>query len=127
MASADLSTEVGEILKRYGLDVRTIIDEQAQEVAKIGSATLKSRSPERTGTYRKTWTYRRLKNGHYYIYNSKNYRLTHLLEKGHVTVKKTGKYGARSKTKSIPHISVVEQQVSELFETRIKNAIEYQK
>lgn len=127
MATTDLKTEVGEILKRYGQDVRTMIDDQAEVVAKIGSRTLKLRSPIRTGNYAKTWTYRRQKSGHWYIYNSKNYRLTHLLEKGHATVKKSGKYGSKPRTKVIPHISTVEKQVIELFEARIKNAIEYQK
>lgn len=126
MATTDLKTEVGEILKRYGQDVRTMIDDQAEEVAKIGSQTLKARSPIRSGNYAKTWTYKRQKSGRWYIYNSKNYRLTHLLEKGHATVRKSGKYGSKARTKEIPHISTVEKQVIELFEARIKSAIEYQ-
>ncbi len=127
MASANLSTQVGEILKRYGQDVRTMVDEQAEAVAKIGSTALKQDSPERTGQYKKTWTYRRQKTGRWYIYNSKNYRLTHLLEKGHKTVKKSGKYGSKTRAAAIPHISLVEKQVQEEFGTRLKNAIEYQK
>jgi hypothetical protein len=50
-----------------------------------------------------------------------------LLEKGLKTVKKSGKYGSKTRAAAIPDISLVEKQVQEEFGTRLKNAIEYQK
>lgn len=123
----DMQQAIGEILQTFNHSVDTIVDEAAVKTGKQGAAWLKSGSPIRTGKYAKGWTYRKTKRGTVYIYNAKRYQLTHLLEKGHATVKTHGRYGSTSQTKAIPHISIVEHAVALQFEDRIKNAIEYQK
>ena len=122
-----LQAEIGSILQTFNHSVNTLIDEAAKEVGRDGAMILRSYSPSRSGRYAKTWTFRQTKRGTVYIYNSKNYRLTHLLEKGHKTVLKSGKYGKQSMTKAIRHISFVEEIVQEEFPKKIAQAIEYQR
>lgn len=123
----ELKTAIGEVLQTFDHSCTTLIDEAAAETAKHGAALLKSYSPGRSGRYARTWTWRKTKRGTCYIYNSQNYRLTHLLEKGHKTIYKTGKYGSKTQTRAIPHISFVEEIVQEEFPNKIARAIEYQK
>lgn len=121
-----MTQAIGEILQTFNHSVETLVDEAAVEVGKAGAADLRKISPRRSGKYAKGWTYKKTKKGTVYIYNKK-YQLTHLLEKGHRTVKISGKYGQKSQTTAIPHISTVEQEVAENFEQRIVRGMEYQK
>lgn len=122
-----MATEIGNILQTFNHTVETLVDQAALETGKAGAYILQGYSPKRTGRYARTWTYKKTKKGTVYIHNSKNYRLTHLLEKGHKTNFKTGKYGTKKSTAPIPHISIVEQKVAHDFEWRVAHAIEYQK
>ena len=123
-----LTQEIGEILQTFNHSVQTIVDEAAVEVGKAGAADLRRISPRGyRGKYAKGWTWKKTKRGTVYIHNARHYQLTHLLEKGHKTVKKSGKYGNKSRTAAIPHISTIENEVAENFESRIVRGIQYQK
>lgn len=122
-----LASVVGQVLQTFNHSVETLTDQAALEVGREGAALLRAGSPRRSGKYARTWTYKQTKRGTVYIHNSKNYQLTHLLEKGHKTGYRTGKYGTKRQTGAIPHISTVETVVQEEFETRIVRAIEYQR
>jgi hypothetical protein len=123
----DLQREIGEVLQSFNHSCETFVDVAAKETAATGAKLLRTYSPRKSGNYGSTWTYRQTKRGTCYIFNSKNYRLTHLLEKGHRTVYKTGRYGSRQDTISKPHISIVEEIVQEEFPKKIAQAIEYQR
>lgn len=122
-----LASVVGQVLQTFNHSVETLTDQAALEVGREGAALLRAGSPRRSGKYARTWTYKKTKKGTVYIHNSRNYQLTHLLEKGHKTAYRTGKYGTKRQTRAIPHISTVETVVQEEFETRIIRAIEYQR
>lgn len=123
-----LTQEIGEILQTFNHKVETLVDQAAVEVGKAGAADLRRISPRGArGKYAKTWTWKKTKRGTVYIHNDKNYQLTHLLEKGHKTVKKSGRYGQKTQTAAIPHISTIEREVADNFESRIVHGIEYQK
>lgn len=69
---------------------------------------LKATSPKDTGAYSKGWSRRKLSKTHIVVHNKKHYRLTHLLEHGHIIRNKDGTYG---RTKAQPHIAKAEQRI----------------
>ena len=123
-----LASEVGQILQTFNHSVTTMVDEAAMEVGKAGAKQLQqSNNGGKWKRYPKTWTATKQKNGTVYIHNRKDYRLTHLLEKGHKTNYKSGVYGKKTKTGAFPHIAPVEKEVIELFESKITRSISIQK
>ena len=76
---------------------------------------LQTKIRKKYGKYAKNWRFKKNSKGSFVIYNADpTYRLTHLLEHGHVL-----RNGGRSK--AIPHIKPVEEKIKEKFEQRIKN------
>jgi hypothetical protein len=98
--SADQFADVIEDeLKLFGKDVVVGINKAARVVAK--------NSPIRTGKYSLSWSSRKesgaLGEDAYTVYNKEHYRLTHLLENGHIN-RRTG-----SRVSAIPHIATAEE------------------
>lgn len=122
-----LKQAIGEVLRTFNHSVTTTVDEAAEECGRIGALMLTQISPRKTGKYASSWDTKRLKHGTVYIYNKKHYRLTHLLEKGHKTNYRTGKYGRKKFVSGKPHIATVEELVKEQFPVIVKNRIESQK
>ena len=84
------------------IDYADVIHEYGEKCVNI----LKNTSPVKTGDYAKTWTIDEKKDvyqRYYYctIWNDKNYRLTHLLENGHIIANKRGGVGWASAHKHI--------------------------
>lgn len=103
----DLSNEIAKYLSEYSEEVENELDELAEETANKAVSTLKANSPRRKGKYAARWKVTRNKKGNYVVHNApKTYRLTHLLERGHLL-----RNGGRSKAQ--PHIAQIEQQVIE--------------
>lgn len=129
----DLAETIANALADYNSEVIDIINEKEEEVSKEGvkeltriSPTGKRTSGQRT-RYKKSWRKKTIKPAinakkmgkanTVIIYSDKpNYRLTHLLEKGHLT--RSGK-----RTKSIPHLSIVEKTMIEQFSKKVREAI----
>lgn len=76
--------------------------------SKMLVADLKATSPKDTGAYSKGWSRRKLSKTHIVVHNKKHYRLTHLLEHGHIKRNKDGTYG---RTKAQPHIAEAEERI----------------
>lgn len=98
----------GEVTRQ---DIHNLVDEYGEKLL----ALVKEDSPQRNGggAYKKNWAIDhkgvdvvRFKS---LIYNKKHYRLTHLLEYGHVT--RDGK----RRTEAIPHLHDNEQKVVKEF------------
>lgn len=94
-----VAEDLEKILDQYAekLDDTTdeIMDKQARETVQ----ELKNTSPKRPngGEYAKSWAVKRDKKKHSYIvHNKKHYRLTHLLNNGHVIANQYGVYGRTS-------------------------------
>ena len=102
-----VDAQLSKIFDEYQETVREVTDKTYKEVSKEAADKLKATSPKRPGhgEYAADWASKKLKNG-YVVYNKKHYRLTHLLEKGHVVRNKYGTYG---RAPAIVHIKPVEE------------------
>ena len=110
--------DISKMLTNYTEEVTNSIKEEAIELGNQGADKLKRTSPKRTGKYSKGWKTTVLSREHFIkvTIHNKNYRLTHLLEKGHAT-----RNGGR--TRAQPHIQPVESEVNEMFVRNVKKII----
>jgi hypothetical protein len=111
----DLSNLISRELQRYANVLAEDVDTAAGEVADELVDDLKDNSPKLTGDYRKGWRVKNVR-GKRIVYNKTEYRLTHLLEKGHAKVG-----GGRVPAKV--HIRPAEQRAIEEFMNRIEQAV----
>lgn len=121
-----LDAVVNKILQDFMDDVELANRVSVDDVAESCVSQLKGTSPKNKGSYARTWTYETNKSLGKYgatIFNKKNYRLTHLLEKGHDLVDKNGKKIGKGRTQAYPHIAPAEQQAIEKYETELKRKI----
>lgn len=100
------------------LDDETL--EIGKQVAKECAAEIRRTSPRNRPEYYKHWTYKALRGAGksitYVVYNRKYPGLTHLLEKGHTTIK-------GGTTKAIPHIGPAEQKYNQIYLERMEGAV----
>lgn len=120
----DISRAIMAELNRFENLTNDVLSESANAASKIAVDYLKANSPKRAGggDYAKSWTVNRersLNTVENIIHVKKpHYRLTHLLEYGHVTRNGT------SRTKAQPHIYPAEQLAIAEFENRLTAEIE---
>ena len=117
-----MADEIAKMLTEYEAAIVKNVDASGKTVADKGAKQLRQTSPKRTGKYAKSWGVTREdssfgENAKYIIHNKKHYRVAHLLEHGHVMA--NGK-----RTKAIPHIKPVEEQVIREYEKKVREAIE---
>ena len=111
----NLDKAIAEILNQYGDDVYEVLDDCVKEVSDEATQKLRAVSTFATGghtKYSSDWvndeTLKTTKKTERVVHNSKYYRLTHLLEKGHVV--KNGRTRITGETWSAgayPHIAPV--------------------
>ena len=81
---------VSNIVKQYNQEARDAVAKALPKVGKETVTELQNTSPKKTGAYAKGWKYqmdprkKQKDNTQMVVYNKDHYRLTHLLEKGHV-------------------------------------------
>ena len=117
----NLAETIQQSLTEYGNNVLNVIDEVGDQVSKNTVKKLKQTSPKKTGKYAKSWkvsSYKMFGEAKKYrIHADKpHYRLTHLLEHGHMT--RNGK-----RTKAIPHIAPVEREAIEEYKEKLERGI----
>ena len=112
----NLDSTINELLAKYGEEVYEVLDGSVDEVAEDAVNKLKGVSfASGTGEYSASWTTDKESTGRFatkrIVHNEEHYRLTHLLEKGHVI--KNGRSRITGKTygntRPIPHIAPVEE------------------
>lgn len=119
----DLQKELQELIEEYESEVNKAIEEALPEVGKETVKELKKTSPEDRGKYKKTWKSKieedRL-GKKLIVYNSDNYRLTHLLEHGHAIVSGGRKAGS---TEAIEHIGPAQEKAVKKVIEKIKRKL----
>lgn len=113
----ELSDAVKDVLENASMEVKQQVNAEAESIANDVVEKLKRDSPQDTKKYSKSWTVDTRENkvtgnNHYIIKNEKHYRLTHLLEYGHVN--RNG-----SRTKAVPHIGRINDVACREFERRV--------
>ena len=111
----DLMTQLNDVLQDYSKEVMDTYNTCGKEIADDTVSKLKRVKFGRydRGKYSKSWAVKQEKSNwgtdSYTIYNKKYYRLTHLLEFGHVV--KNGTKRVVGKAGAIPHIKPMEEWV----------------
>lgn len=124
----NFSDEMNRLLDAYGesafsvtMDItKRISDEAAYMLRTAGSFK------DRRGKYRKNWVAELRKYAGRFkviatVYNKKEYRLTHLLEKGHLAYNQYGDSG--KKTKAYSHIADVEDWAIKAYEEGLREGL----
>ena len=120
IGKGSLSEAVIDALGAYEKDVIETTDKVASKIAKRSAKELRSggNTPEHTGKYKSYWTSKKKHMGEHDVYvRPPEYRLTHLLEKGHLT------RDGRTRSKSFIHIAPVEQKAIQDFEQELKKEL----
>lgn len=121
-----LSEEIQNQLKTFGTALNREINEGLKEVAEQTAATLRKGGPynERSGKYTGDWDVKLRNRSYssvtmteeYTVYNKKNYQLTHLLEKGHVS--RNG-----SRVRPFEHIKPAEELAEQMVISEVNKAV----
>lgn len=94
MSVKGVAGQLSLILDEYAERLNARTDDIMDDVASQTAADLRNTSPKKSGDYAKGWTVKKDKRFHTYIvHNRDHYRLTHLLNNGHVVANQFGKYG----------------------------------
>lgn len=111
----DLRDEINSILDEYGDKAQDALKQAIEETAEDSVSDLKRLGGFKGRKYRNSWTNEetstRLNYGQT-VFNKRHYRLTHLLEFGHV--KQNG-----GRTRAFPHIADVNNQAEKRVMTRL--------
>lgn len=125
---SSVQKQIKEILEEYGQEVQDVVDEAAVETAKETVKDLKQTSPKskRAGKhYASNWAMKEAKipggGINTVVYNkAPTYRLTHLLEKGHVV---KNQYGTYDRAPAIRHIGPAEERGVENFLRKVETEL----
>lgn len=129
VGAVDLTAAIKDILTKYGDDVYKVLDASIKDVAEASTEKLKGvhqwANNVSGSAYSAAWAVQDVQKDRVrvnrVIYNNGHARLTHLLEKGHVSRNGTGR--TFGKVKAYPHIKPVEEwavkELSQVVEERL--------
>lgn len=118
-----ISFQFGEIADEVMNTATETIEKALDEVLPATAEDLRNNSPQESGDYARSWTFK--KEGHLsgIVYNEEHYRLTHLLEKGHVVANQFGKLGSTRKGKRV-HIKPARDRADKLYFKTVKKELD---
>jgi hypothetical protein len=117
--SNSLANEITKVLEMYSQNVKEEVNQATAEAANTAVKILKTTGDydDYRGEYRKSFDITKTKKGNTTVFSSE-YRLTHLLEKGHMTRDGT------SRTNAYPHWKPAEEKAIKEFEENLVKGIE---
>lgn len=127
----NLEATMQTMIEEYGDAVFQCLDKCVDEVAeeakqKLQDVTSFAPGGKPSGDYSRSWINEKLPVGRLntkqVVHNQEHYRLTHLLEKGHVIRNGTGR--TFGKTGEYPHIAPVNDWANEELQRRIKQEMQ---
>ena len=123
ISSDEFVKAMEKIMTKYEGDVTDVTRRLVKRAGQEGAEKLRRTSPKDTGRYARDWSGGRYvktwSGAEITVYNeAPTYRLAHLLEHGHAL-----RNGGR--TKAIPHIKPVEEEVKQELEKNLRQAIEH--
>lgn len=122
----NLDAAIKEALDEYGSAVFDVLKGSVKEVSEEATQKLRDTSPKKSGEYAEAWTYDEVPVKRYQTKTvvhdeAPHYRLTHLLEKGHVSRNGTGR--TFGKVKAYPHIAPVNDWANEELPKLVKRKL----
>lgn len=124
-----LSSELAKSLSEYGKLAHHEVQEILESVGDEAKSRVASASPKGmrrgSGKYKRGWNVKIEESGsstNVTVHN-KHYQLTHLLEFGHRTRLKHGRYGVQAAAAAQPHIEEVNAWAQRELERRIRKAL----
>lgn len=111
-----LDSAINELLKEYGEEVYDAVNDSVDEVISLATDKLRAVNhwaEDGSGAYAGSWankeTQKTVLTVKKVVYNEEHYRLTHLLEHGHLVRNGTGRIGSGKKDRvdAYPHIGPV--------------------
>ena len=117
-----LAFEIEKQLKEYTDEIKETVWDIAMDVSEDAVKRLKEESPKgrQSGKYAKSWARTTDRNGIIIHAGRGEYRLTHLLEKGHALKRGGRKVG---KCPAYPHIEKVEKECVEQYVEEIERRL----
>lgn len=120
----NLSGAINGILSKYSASVEKEVKTITKDMASKTARKLEDASPSGPQGYKYDWKYKKQR-GVYVVYNENHYRLTHLLEYGHISKNQYGGgYAGGGKVGARPHIAAVNDWVVEEFPRVLEEALE---
>ena len=118
-----VSDQMAEILDGYDKEVREAVEKDIEKVARDTAKKLRQTSPKESGEYAKNWAVKNDRRSKTTIVYNKapTYRLTHLLENGHVV---RNQYGTWGRASAEPHIAPAEQEAVKDLVRKVEEDIE---
>ena len=125
ISPAHFSRALAETLAEYGRLTASEVQSTTEAVGAEAKARVTAASPKRRGKYRRGWKVRNAASGSKVsvTVHNRQYQLTHLLEKGHRTRLKHGRYGTKATAAAQPHIGAVNEWAQQELERRIRRAL----
>lgn len=118
----EIKIQLTKILDEYSDEVKEDINKVTKKIANETVKELKAKSPKSKdgGNYAKSW--KKKKSGKGIVVYNEIYRLTHLLERGHVSANQYGTYNKR--VAAIPHIKPVEKKMNQKYFDELRKEIQ---
>ena len=113
MSDVSIQAQLDKILSDFVNEEQETIEKCFKKAARETVKELKQTSPQDQGDYAPSWTVKNVKVSgksiELVVYNKEHYRLTHLLEKGHVGKNQFGTY---KRVPAKPHIKKAEEKAN---------------